>query len=245
MRDVAEDPNLGTYSDRGFKDFLLLINILQITQNRYMYQRTSGYAAGSGCSISHRLYRAGGRYVSRLPPYQDPVLPPCQNWLDSVPAAFLPAINSPRAWCGQSTRNFVQTVHIVCGLVCNLRLTSPQNQVSFSWTTKKRGAQGMVPPHSGTVGKTPGHPSIPQAVPVTGLRRDTLLAMRTRAEPPTTSLAVGDRPAHWKDKNRDHTHAEGTSRGSLIRHVLCLFVCLLLHNSLFRERWDSKCWIKW
>ena len=30
IRDVAEDPNSSTYSDRGFQDFLLLINIFHI-----------------------------------------------------------------------------------------------------------------------------------------------------------------------------------------------------------------------
>jgi len=34
IRDVAEDPHLGTYSDRGFLDFLLLINIFHIRASR-------------------------------------------------------------------------------------------------------------------------------------------------------------------------------------------------------------------
>jgi len=65
-----------------------------------------------------------------------------------------------------------------------LGLTSPQNQVFL--TTKKRTVQGMVPPTS-LIGIAPSHLGVLQAVPVTRVRRDTLLALHFRAEQKTTS----------------------------------------------------------
>jgi len=53
IRDVTEDPKLGTYSDRGFWDFLLLINILHINihvcSHAYIYVCIYTYA----CIYTH------------------------------------------------------------------------------------------------------------------------------------------------------------------------------------------------
>jgi len=46
------------------------------------------------------------------------------------------------------------------------------------------------------VGKATSHPSVPQGLPVTRMKRDTLLAMRTRAKPSTVCLTADRRPAH-------------------------------------------------
>jgi len=39
IRDVAEDPNLGTYSDRGHQGFLLLIDIFHIIDRQVVKER--------------------------------------------------------------------------------------------------------------------------------------------------------------------------------------------------------------
>jgi len=60
-----------------------------------------------------------------------------------------------------------------------LMLTSSNNQVSLS--TKKSGAQGMVPPTG--VGKVSSHLGVLQRVLVTRMRRDTLRQCALRRTP--------------------------------------------------------------
>ena len=69
------------------------------------------------------------------------------------------------------------------GWHASLGLTSSHSQVPL--ITKERSAQGMVTPHQ--VGKAPDYQIVLQAVHVTIVKWDTLLAMHIQAKPPTTS----------------------------------------------------------
>ena len=108
--------------------------------------------------------------------------------------------------------HWVKKVHNICGLACILGLTSLHNQVSLF--TKKRGAQGMVTPHSGrkSTKSTECPPSIVHHTYET--RYSSGNAHSGWAS--TTSLAVDQRPAHWKDRDLDHTYIEGTSQTQLL-----------------------------
>ena len=114
----------------------------------------------------------------------------------------------------------------VCGLAYILVLTSPNNQVSL--TTKKRGAQGMVP--STIVGKAPSHLSVLQAVLVTRMRWDTLLAMRLGNAHSVEALynfldsRLGSQTNPLKEQRfRPHTHRKDIQHSTDKQHQLDMY----------------------
>jgi len=63
------------------------------------------------------------------------------------------------------------------------------------WQVKKKIKMKFLPDSVVTL-SSPLRARVLQAVPVTRMKRDTLLAMRTRAKPSMTSLAADHRPTH-------------------------------------------------